>query len=365
MKLILILVPCVCVDAFGTTLHYFSSQVTSHHQPPESSSISSSSSSLFLSSIQGEYTVAEEPLSPSDSSSAEEDAVSAAPSDGDYRRGQLINEILRIGAASDRGQAAVSAEKERVLELVSELELLAKNDDVQITPNSAFGTWELVYSSTQLFRSSPFFMAGRAVCKTEEEAQQYDWFCDMHRAALAISTIGKVRQVISSSRIVSEFEVKAGAVPFLNDFTPFSYSGGWPIAIEGAIVSSADITEIQTNPDDISPLIWEIYMDTVEIKGSNIPLLRQVLDSGLKLASRGLGDFLENNVESYSNPRPVFKSTFIGDGVRVSRDQDGKIFVYTKVSEGTEPKDYSNIFSDLGLTKLLEGLNDTFAKVYL
>ena len=328
----------------------------------EQSPSSSSSQSRFSGSIDGEYSVASEPLSPSDSSSAEEDVVSAAPSDGNYRRSQLINEILRIGAASDRGQAASKVEKERVMELVSELELLSKTGDVK-KQKSATGTWELVYSSTQLFRSSPFFMAGRAVCKTEEQAQQYDWFCDMHRAALAISTIGKVRQVISSSRIVSEFEVKAGAVPFLNDFTPFSYSGGWPVAIEGAIVSSADIIDMQS--DDTSSFAWEIFMDTVEIKGSNIPLLRQILDSGLKLSSRGLGNFLENNIDSYTNPRPIFKTTFIGDGVRVSRDQDGKIFVYTKVSESTEPKDYSTQSSDLGLTKLLEGFNDTFTKFYL
>ena len=34
------------------------------------------------------------------------------------------------------------------------------------------GTWELVFSDTQLFRSSPFFMAGRAVCKDGQEAEQ-------------------------------------------------------------------------------------------------------------------------------------------------------------------------------------------------
>ena len=35
-------------------------------------------------------------------------------------------------------------------------------------------------------------------------AEPYAGFCDMHRLALAISTIGKVRQVVSDDRIVSE-----------------------------------------------------------------------------------------------------------------------------------------------------------------
>lgn len=272
---------------------------------------------------------------------------------------EVVCEILKIGAASDRGQTATLAEHNAVSGLIGELESMEEEDKFE---GDSTGTWELVYSSTQLFRSSPFFMAGRAVCKTQEEAQQYDWFCDMHRAALAISTIGKVRQVVSSNRIVSEFEVKAGAVPFLNDFTPFSYSGGLPFAIEGAIVSSADIAK----SDQISGVLeWELYMDTVEIKGSNIPLLRRLLDNGLKLASRNLGDFLEETIESYSNPRPVFRTTYMKEGIRISRDQDGKMFVYVKVSDSVEPKDYSSSSPDLGLTKLLEGINDTFTKVYI
>merc|ERR1711988_392523 len=91
------------------------------------------------------------------------------------------------------------------------------------------GTWELVYCSTQLFRQSPFFMAGRSTCTTEVQIAQYNWFCDMHRKALAISQIKNVRQIITDTLLISEFEVEVGAIPFLNDFTPFSYSGGWPV----------------------------------------------------------------------------------------------------------------------------------------
>jgi len=219
--------------------------------------------------------------------------------------------------------------------------------------SSIQGTWELLYSNTQLFRSSPFFMAGRGVCETEEQAKQYDWFCDMHRAALAISNIGKVRQIISETRMISEFEVKVGSVPFLPDFTPFAYSGGLPVTIDGAIVSSADITST-TDGDG-----WEIYMDTVEIKGSNIPLLRAILDNGIKLQSRDLASFLEDNVSGYTTPRPIFKTTYLDDNIRISRDQDGKIFVYGKVSNDVTATDYSEVSSDLGLTQLWEGFKSS------
>lgn len=117
-------------------------------------------------------------------------------------------------------------------------------------------------------------------------------------------------------------------------------------------MSSADITPVENGE------AWEVFMDTVEIKGSNIPGLRQLLDSGLKLRSRDLGQFLEKNLSGYTNPKPIFKTTYLDETLRISRDQDGKVFVYAKVSNDTTATDYRNVMPDFGLTKLLEGFND-------
>lgn len=103
----------------------------------------------------------------------------------------------------------------------------------------------------------------------------------------------------------------------------------------------------------------------MEIKGSNIPGLRQILDQGLKLGSRDLGSFLESNVDNYTNPRPVFDITYLSDTLRISREQDGKVFVYGKMSDDTEPSDYSRVEADLGVLKLLEGFNDSVTKFYI
>lgn len=275
----------------------------------------------------------------------------------------LLQKMLMTASCTDRGQFASKEQKQSMSELISELESIYMSNISPTVPSPAAskeiqGTWELVYSDTQLFRSSPFFMAGRAVCQTEEEAQRYDWFCDMHRAALAISEIGKVRQIISSDRLISEFEVTVGSIPFLSDFTPLKYSGGLPFTINGAIVSSADISSTQQGT------AWEIFMDKVEIKGSNIPLLRSILDDKrVALESRRLGSFLEENVSGYKNPRPIFKTTYLDDSIRISRDQDGKVFVYGKMSNETNPTEYANVDADFGLLNLLEGLNDNIFKV--
>jgi len=265
--------------------------------------------------------------------------------------------ILGRAASCNRGETATAATTAAMLQSVVEMESVGA--DGPADRDAIRGTWELVYSDTELFRSSPFFMAGRAVCEDGEEADRYDWFCSMHRKALAISTIGTVRQIVSQDRLVSEFETKAGAVPFLSDFAPFQYSGGWPVTIDGAIVSTADITPTEDGSG------WEIFMDTVEIKGSNIPLLRGALDAGLNLKSRGLASVLEGTVPQYTTPRPIFETTYLDADMRISRDQDGKVFVYVKASDSQEPTDYSNIMADLGVGRLLEGLNDNFFKVFI
>merc|ERR1719221_206293 len=182
----------------------------------------------------------------------------------------------------------------------------------------------------------------------------------MHRAALAISTIWVVRQIISQNgRITNEFEVQVGAVPFLSDFTPLKYSGGLPFTIDGCIVSTADATPT-------SAFEWEVWMDKVEIKGSNIPLLRDVLDSDLvTLKSRDLSDALEQNVASYEVPKPVLKTTYVDESMRIVRDIDDNIFVYSKVSDTEEPTDFSNVMADLGVGSFLEKFNDAITKVYL
>jgi len=277
-------------------------------------------------------------------------------------RSENIKTLLIATSSTDRGQYASRSEKVFIDSIISRIESSYSSLEQAPTLSSSIqGTWELIYSDTQLFRSSPFFMAGRAVCKTSEEAKRYDWFCDMHRAALAISSIGKVRQIISDNgRMISEFETRVGSIPFLSDFTPFTYAGGLPVTIDGAIVSSADATPTSNGTG------WKLLMDTVEIKGSNIPLLRQVLDADeTKLKSRDLGTFLENNVDDYTNPRPMFSTTYLDESIRVSRDQDDKIFVYSKSSDRTEPTDYSGVDSDLGILKLLENVNDNFFKFYM
>lgn len=229
-------------------------------------------------------------------------------------RRPLKTALLALAARTNRGEIASPAEKEKAYDLVDQLERLNPTAD-PATSELTNGRWELVFSNTNLFRSSPFFMAARAVCREGEEASRFNLFCDLHRQALAFSAIGKVTQIISGFRLISEFETVAAVLP------------GLPLTIRGTIESSADI---ETKTSDSMTL----FMDKVRIKKgtSNIPILKNVLDEFSGLPIRRLGQRLEERFrDSYTNPRPVFRTKYVDAHMRISRDQDNNIFVYNRV----------------------------------
>ena len=119
-------------------------------------------------------------------------------------------------------------------------------------------------------------------------------------------------------------------------------------------MSTADIT--RTDDD-----AHELFMDTVQIKGSNVPLLRNLLDGPVELRSRDLSSTLEGLPIGYAPPKPVFQTTYCDATARVSRDQDDNIFVYRKVSDDTEPRTFEDAPADLNVGALARGLLDVFS----
>ena len=229
-------------------------------------------------------------------------------------RRPLKTALLALAARTNRGEIANSAEKEKAFDLVDQLEQLNPTND-PVASELTLGRWELVFSNTHLFRSSPFFMAARAVCKDGEEASRFNLFCDLHRQALAFTSIGKVSQIISERRLISEFETVGAVLP------------GLPLTLKGTIESSADI-EAKTSES------MSLFMDKVRIKrgSSNLPIFKDFLDGFDGLPIRRLGQELEERFRnSYSNPRPIFRTRYVDAHMRISRDQDDNIFVYNRV----------------------------------
>lgn len=224
-------------------------------------------------------------------------------------RRPLKTALLALAARTNRGEIASEMEKDRARELICGLESFNPTSDPALS-DLCLGKWELVFGSTQLFRSSPFFMAARAVCKEGREAASFNQFCDLHRDALAFTQIGKVLQIVTEDKLISEFETKVAVLP------------GAPLVVRGTIVSESDIVGRTAES-------WELYMDKIKIKGSNLPIAGSFFETFGGLPIRTLGEQIEQR--SGPRPRPIFRTYYVDKHMRISRDQDDNFFVYNRI----------------------------------
>ena len=147
-----------------------------------------------------------------------------------------------------------------VVDLVTQLEALNPTADPALNSQ---GDWELCFSSTQSFRSSPFFLAIRAFMGDDNQEMAENAFT-IHDRATTASRVGKVRQIIDkdNTELVSEYDLSVGLLP------------GLPVRVKGCVVTSADLTVI-------APETWEMTVRGTKVNGSNVPFLDQYLDEPL------------------------------------------------------------------------------------
>ena len=109
--------------------------------------------------------------------------------------------IYQVAASTDRGQRmnAMIAPmyQDKLLEMNKLIEALVPLSD-EITQSSIEGEWELIYSSVELFRSSPFFLA---IEKALNNKAKSDLFFKLHLlqvGSFGLSTIGRVVNILIS-----------------------------------------------------------------------------------------------------------------------------------------------------------------------
>ena len=170
------------------------------------------------------------------------------------------------------------------------------------------GDWELCYSSTQSFRSSPFFLAIRSFLGDDNKQIAESAF-DIHDAATTASRVGKVRQIIdkNNNELISEYEISVGLLP------------GLPVQVKGTVITSALVSVI-------APESWELEVKGTKVKGSNVPFLDAFLDdSNLEIP---VGDAYK--AVSGSVPISTLKTFYVDEGLRITRDVDDNFYVFTR-----------------------------------
>lgn len=218
-------------------------------------------------------------------------------------RDALKRELLLFSSVTNRGEYASSDEQNIIIDLVAQLEALNPTANPASTCE---GEWDLCLSSTQFFRSSPFFQSIR-VAVGEDNKQVAENFFDIHDRATTASRIGRVRQSITEDQLTSEVELEVGLVP------------GLPIRVTGNVVTTASLKVV-------SPETFELQMESTQVKGSNIPFLNQFLDDpSLDIPFSNIYNTIQGQV-----PVIPMKTFYVDEGMRITRDVDENFFVFTR-----------------------------------
>lgn len=220
-------------------------------------------------------------------------------------RDELKRELILLASVTNRGMCASTEENNLVVDLVSQLEAL--NPTVDPALNSQ-GDWELCYSSTQSFRSSPFFLTIRAFLGDDNKAMA-DTAFTIHDRATTASRVGKVRQSLNkkNNELVSEYDLSVGVIP------------GLPFRVKGTVVTTAELIAI-------APETWEMRVRGTKINGSNVPFLDQFLDDNA--VEIPVGEAYKTL--SGSVPTAVLKTFYVDEGMRITRDIDDNFFVFIR-----------------------------------
>lgn len=216
-------------------------------------------------------------------------------------RDALKRELLLLSSVTNRGEYAGTDEQNMLIDLVAQLEAL--NPTVDPAANCS-GEWDLCLASTQFFRSSPFFQSLRA---SIDNKQMMETAFEIHDRATTSGRIGRVRQTIADSQLISSIDLEVGLFP------------GLPFRAKGTVVTTA-IIEV-TGRDS-----FDTQIQGTSVTSSNIPLLNQWLeDLKLELPVSDVYQTVMGKVPLCSN-----KIFYLDEGMRVVRDQDDNFFVYTR-----------------------------------
>lgn len=218
-------------------------------------------------------------------------------------RDDLKRELLLLSSVTNRGEYASPDEQNIIVDIVAQLEALNPTAD---PASNCQGEWDLALSSTQFFRSSPFFQSIRVAMGENNKAMAENAF-DIHDRATTASRVGRVRQTISDTKLLSEVELEVGLLP------------GFPIRVKGTVITSATL-------DVVSPETWETRIIETHVKGSNIPIINEFLDDArFEIPVSNIYNTLQGQV-----PVVPMKTFYLDEGVRITRDIDDNIFVFTR-----------------------------------
>ncbi len=237
---------------------------------------------------------------------------------------EIKNKIYQIAAITDRGQrlnrfvAPMYQEKLKEMdELIKDLE--KQNSD--ISEEKLSGEWELIYSTVELFRSSPFFLAIEKALSDEYKSNLFFKLHQLQVGSFGLSTIGRIAQNIDFKKkeFISTFDTiifGLTTIPILGWFKLLPTFGGRVITLADELILKDNLLQMNLQKTKVS-----------KVEGLNkIPIFSKFLmDRWYPV--KEVWDKLPWNKESPSCEVSVI---YLDDEIRIMKDIYGSIFIYIR-----------------------------------
>ena len=234
--------------------------------------------------------------------------------------------VYQVAATTDRGQRmnAMIAPmyQEKLIEMNKLVEALVPLSD-DITQSSIEGEWELIYSSVELFRSSPFFLA---IEKALNDKAKSDLFFKLHLlqvGSFGLSTVGRVSQYLNFDKgeLISTFDTTIfglTTIPILGWFKLLPTFGG-------RVVTLAKGLQLKDN---------KLSMELEKTKVSEVVGLGKIpfLDSILMERWYPVNTVWKLLPWNKENPNCEINVIYVDEELRIIKDMYGALFVYIRPS---------------------------------
>ncbi|MDC3037128.1 pilus assembly protein, partial [Prochlorococcus sp. AH-716-O22] len=202
-------------------------------------------------------------------------------------------------------------------QLVTDLE----KQNSEISEEKLSGEWELIYSTVELFRSSPFFLAIEKALNDEYKSNLFFKLHQLQVGSFGLSTIGRIAQNIDFEKkeFISTFDTiifGLTTIPILGWFKLLPTFGGRVITLADELNLNDNILQMNLRKTKVS-----------KVEGLNkIPIFSKLLmDRWYPV--REVWEKLPWNKES---PTCKVSVIYLDDEIRIMKDLYGSIFVYIR-----------------------------------
>ena len=202
-------------------------------------------------------------------------------------------------------------------QLVNDLE----KQNSEISEEKLSGEWELIYSTVELFRSSPFFLAIEKALNDEYKSNLFFKLHQLQVGSFGLSTIGRIAQNIDFEKkeFISTFDTiifGLTTIPILGWFKLLPTFGGRVITLADELNLNDNILQMNLRKTKVS-----------KVEGLNkIPIFSKLLmDRWYPV--KEVWEKLPWNKESPSCEVSVI---YLDEEIRIMKDIYGSIFIYIR-----------------------------------